>query len=54
MSESNKKVIRIELTDAQTKLIREETGKDAKAIELSVEDLEERISPMSRKGPYAR
>ena len=48
-----KKTLRIELTDEQQKLIRTETGKDAKAIELSVEDLEERISPMAHKGPYS-
>ena len=47
-----KKTLRIELTDAQQQLIKTETGKDAKAIELSVEDLEERLSPMSRKGPW--
>ena len=43
-----KKTIRIELTDEQKRLIREETGKDAKAIELTVEDLEERLSPTAR------
>ena len=45
-----KKTIRIELTDEQKRLIREETGKDAKAIELTVEDLEERLSPSARAG----
>ena len=37
--------IRIELTEAQKKQIREATGKDAEAIELTAKELEERISP---------
>ena len=45
-----KKKLRIELTDEQKKLIKAETGKDAKAIELSVEDLETRLSPSARAG----
>ena len=40
-----KKTLRIELTDEQKKLIKAETGKDATAIVLSAEDLEERLSP---------
>jgi hypothetical protein len=45
MDQQKKKMIRIELTDEQKKLVKGATGKDAKAIELSVEDLEERLSP---------
>ncbi len=40
---------KISLTDEQKKAVREATGKDAEAIELSVEELEERIAPM--RGP---
>ena len=40
-----KKPIRIELTEEQKKLIREATGKDASAIELTAEELEKRVSP---------
>ncbi len=40
-----KKPIRIELTEEQKKLIREATGKDASAIELTAEELESRVSP---------
>ena len=36
---------RIELTPEQKNKIRNETGKDAEAVELSVEELEERIAP---------
>ncbi len=36
---------RIELTPDQKAKIREATGKDAEAVELSVEELEERIAP---------
>jgi uncharacterized small protein (DUF1192 family) len=38
--------IRIELTDAQKDQVRKATGKDAEAVELSVEELEERIAPV--------
>ena len=48
--EQQKKTIRIDLTDEQKRLIREETGKDAKAIEVTVEDLEERLSPTAKAG----
>jgi hypothetical protein len=40
-----KERIRIKLTDEQKTQIRDKTGKDADAVELSVEELEERISP---------
>ena len=40
-----KEPIRIELTEEQKKLVREATGKDASAIELTAEELEERVSP---------
>ena len=36
---------RIELTPEQKAKVRNATGKDAEALELSVEELEERISP---------
>ena len=41
----NKGQFRIELTPDQKAKIREATGKDAEAVELSVEELEERIAP---------
>jgi uncharacterized small protein (DUF1192 family) len=37
---------RITLTDEQKAQVRKATGKDAEVIELSVEELEERIAPM--------
>jgi uncharacterized small protein (DUF1192 family) len=36
---------RIELTPEQKSKIRAVTGKDAEAVELTVEELEERIAP---------
>lgn len=45
-----KQPIRIELTEEQKQQIREATGKDAKAIELSAEELEERVSPRKSLG----
>ena len=40
--------IRIELTEEQKAQLREATGKEASAIELTAEELEDRVSP--RKG----
>ena len=37
--------VRIELTKEQQDLVREATGKDAEALELNAEELEERIAP---------
>ena len=41
--------IRLTLTPEQKEQIRKATGKDAEALELSVEELEERIAPFTRK-----
>ena len=46
-----KKTIRIELTDEQKRKIKEQTGKDAKAVELTAEELEERVSTGTVGGP---
>ncbi|HUR94630.1 MAG TPA: hypothetical protein VMY76_08600 [Gemmatimonadales bacterium] len=45
MSDS-KQPVRIALTDDQKAQIRNQTGKDAEAVELSVSELEDRIAPM--------
>ena len=37
--------VRIELTKPQQEEVKQSTGKDAEAIELSVNELEERIAP---------
>lgn len=37
--------VRIELTKPQREELKQATGKDAEAIELSVNELEERIAP---------
>ena len=42
-----KKRISIKLSPEQQKQIRAATGKDAEALELGIEELEERIAPMS-------
>lgn len=44
-----KKTVRIELTEEQKKQIREATGEDAQAIELTAEELEERVSPWATR-----
>ena len=44
----SKDQIRIDLTPEQKAKIRSATGKDAEAVELSVEELEERIAPRKR------
>ena len=40
---------RMTLTPEQKDQVRKVTGKDAEVIELSVEELEERIAPAKRK-----
>ena len=47
--EDRKNQFRIELTPDQKNQVRHATGKDAEAVELSVEELEERIAPSSLK-----
>ena len=42
---NEKEIVRIELTPEQKQLIKQETGKDAEAIELKANELEERIAP---------
>ena len=44
-NEKNDEVVRIDLTDAQKETVQDKTGKPADAIELTVEELEERIAP---------
>jgi uncharacterized small protein (DUF1192 family) len=41
---------RITLTAEQKEQVRKATGKEADALELSVEELEERIAPMLTRG----
>jgi uncharacterized small protein (DUF1192 family) len=43
---SPKEPVRTDLTDAKKAELRNKTGKDADAVELSVEELEERVAPM--------
>jgi uncharacterized small protein (DUF1192 family) len=45
---SEQKHIRLELTEEQKAQIKAATGKDARALELGVEELEERIAPMKK------
>jgi hypothetical protein len=40
-----KETVRLELTPEQKQLVKKQTGKDAEAVELSVQELEERIAP---------
>ncbi len=46
--DSSKGQFRIELTPEQKAQVRNETGKDAEAVELTVEELEERIAPRAK------
>ena len=45
---SSKAQIRLELRPEQQAKVREVTGKNAEAVELSVEELEARIAPVVR------
>jgi uncharacterized small protein (DUF1192 family) len=47
--DSAKSPFRIELTPEQKAQVRRATGLDAEAVELSVEELEERIAPRKRE-----
>jgi hypothetical protein len=47
--ENPKEQFRIHLTPEQKSQVRNATGKDAEAVELSVEELEERIAPATVK-----
>jgi uncharacterized small protein (DUF1192 family) len=49
---SPKDQFRIELTPEQKAQVREATGKEAEAVELSVEELEERIAPAQALRPW--
>jgi hypothetical protein len=40
-----KRMVRLELTEAQQKQVRQSTGLRADSIELTIEELEERINP---------
>ena len=44
---TSKDQVRIQLTPEQKAQVRNATGKEAEAVELSVEELEERIAPVS-------
>jgi hypothetical protein len=46
--------IRLTLTPEQQEQIRKATGKEAEALELSVEELEERIAPTTWAGRHHR
>jgi len=51
MQAKGKKRISLKLSAEQQKQIEQATGKKAEALELSIEELEERIAPMSKWGP---
>ena len=48
---SPKEPVRINLTEDQKAQIRSQTGKDAEAVEFSVEELEDRIAPTQKVVP---
>jgi len=39
-------IVRIDLTPEQKQIIKQEIGKDGEAVELTVDELEERIAPL--------
>jgi hypothetical protein len=41
-----KDIVRLDLTNVQKQIVKKETGKDAEAIELTVAELEDRITPL--------
>jgi hypothetical protein len=53
MEKKPEKKVRIELTEEQRKQIREQTGKEASAVEFKAEELEERVAPFTIHGGAA-
>jgi hypothetical protein len=49
---ANTSKFRLMLTPEQKEEIRKATGKEAEVLELSIDELEERISPMTWAGRY--
>lgn len=47
MARKSRKTVRIELTDDQKKAIREQTGEEIETVELTLEELEQRVVPRS-------
>ena len=45
MKKNSEEIVRIDLTPSQREQVRKQTGKDAEALELKVDELEERIAP---------
>ena len=43
----DKEIVRIELTPEQKRLVKQQTGKDADAVELTAQELEDRIAPFA-------
>ena len=48
MARKSRKTVRIELTEAQKKQIREETGEEVDTVEYTVEEEEPRVPPPPR------
>jgi len=46
MSNSEKEIVRIDLTEEQKEQVKAATEKNAAAIELTVQELESRIAPL--------
>ena len=41
----DQEIVRIDLTPEQKELVKQETGREGEAVELTVKELEERIAP---------
>jgi hypothetical protein len=46
---SEKKNVRLQLTEEQKAMVKDATGKSADAVEFTVQELEERIAPMKMR-----
>ena len=44
-NQTEKEIVRIDLTTSQKEQVKAKTGQNAEAIELTVQELEERIAP---------
>lgn len=51
--QKQQEIVRIDLTNQQKEQVKGRTGKDAEALELTIEELEARIAPLTAEGRLA-
>jgi len=49
VARKSRKTIRIELTEAQKKQIREQTGEEVETVDFTVDEVEQRVTPRKQR-----